>query len=187
MDYSPLFCFLSEESVAAHKEYLYRLKAKYSILELSEPRLCGVPFEKIPELRGKADIFREAYIEKRLVDLHELYFDSFAARGRGCELLPSGFSSLSDLQYKLYCTAMDENRPVDFLTVLGNLRTGEVRFTTEREVFRYEKPLAAIDLAEHAYFNDYGFCREEYLKAAILHLNLSLISDFVKEWNKKRA
>ena len=49
-----------------------------------------------------------------------------------------------------------------------------------------EKPLVAIDLAEHAYFGDYGFCREEYIKAAILHLDLSKISDFVKERRKKR-
>ena len=186
MDYSPLCLFLSEESVAAHREYHYRLKVKYSILELSEPRLSGVPFEKIGELKGHGKIFREAYTERRLVDLHELYFNSFSERGRGCELLPNGYSSVADFQYKLLCAAKDEFHYADFLTVLGNLRTGDVRFTVERDVMRYEKPLVAIDLAEHAYFGDYGFCLEEYIKAAILHLDLSKISDFVKERRKKR-
>ena len=120
------------------------------------------------------------------MDLHELYFNSFSERGRGCELLPNGYSSVADFQYKLLCAAKDEFHYADFLTVLGNLRTGDVRFTVERDVMRYEKPLVAIDLAEHAYFGDYGFCLEEYIKAAILHLDLSKISDFVKERRKKR-
>ncbi len=36
-------------------------------------------------------------------------------------------------------------------------------------------PCLAVDLAEHAYFYDFGFDHEKYLVEAISRLNLSLL------------
>jgi superoxide dismutase len=38
-------------------------------------------------------------------------------------------------------------------------------------------PRLAVDISEHAYFLDYRFEREKYLRSAIANLNLSLLDN----------
>ena len=186
MNLSALFEFLSEESVAAHREYLYKKKVEYSILELSEPKLSGASFEKIIKMRLDKELKREAYRKKRNIDLHELYFFSFTEKRGENITLPQGYRSTAELQYHIFTVATEEECHSDFLTVLFDTRTGGLRPTTERDVGSGEIPVLAIDLAEHAYFSDYGFEREEYVKAAVARLDLRKISDFAEGFKKKR-
>ena len=178
MDVSTLHSFLSEDSVSAHLGELERLKLRYSILEASEPRLVGVCFTDIPSLRIARDIKEEAYEKRREIELHELYFSSFAKNNPRCERLPRQFSSPAEMAYELFCLAKD-SRGVDFLVVYGEPSTGRVGFSVSKELSRRQVPILALDLCEHAYFCDYGFEREEYLRNASAHLDLSRVSEFI--------
>lgn len=177
MDFSPLYSFLSEEGLSAHRAYHERLKLEYSILEVSEPALRGVAFTDIPFLRIDRELRCEAYEKRRRIDLHELYFSSFRANAAKYEYIPPSFRSAAEMAYELFCLA-SESESADFLVVTGDKVTGRVDFTTDRRLSKRQLPLLALDLCEHAYFQDYGFSREKYLKNAVSHLDFSIVSRF---------
>ena len=179
MDFSPLYSFLSEEGLSAHVAYYERLKLEYSILEVSEPSLRGVAFTDIPFLHIDRNLCSEAYEKRRRIDLHELYFSSFAEREARCDYIPPSFRSVAEMAYELFCLAV-ESESADFLVVTGDRMTGRVDFTVQRRLFKRQLPLLALDLCEHAYFGDYGFSREKYLKNAVSHLDFSRVSRFIE-------
>lgn len=178
MERGAMHGFLSEESICAHKDYLKRLSLEYSILLASEPSLCEKRACEIPRLRIKRDIRDEAYAKCREIELHELYFSSFSEERGRCERLPEGFRSAAELLYEIYRVA-SERREADFLVVVGDKRRGRVRACRDKDIGPREVAILALDLCEHAYFPDYNYDRDRYLKSAIPRLNLSLVSDFV--------
>ena len=49
----------------------------------------------------------------------------------------------------------------------------EIKCTAEAGKVDYSiKPLLALDVSAHAYFLDYGFSKEDYLRAAVSRLSL---------------
>ena len=51
------------------------------------------------------------------------------------------------------------------------------RFSTATDgAFINYEPILALDLYEHAYFNDYGFNRDRYLRSALEYLDLERLN-----------
>ena len=165
--------FVSETAFAEHSAYLNNLKLRYSILEKSEAALSGLELSEIESHREiKGDIRREATSLLSEIKAHELYFSSFSERGCKCPALRGQYSSESAFVYELFKNAL--NYPYGFCCVSKS--RGGIRFDCTEEpsqIFTKRKPLLCIDIFEHAYFRDYGFRREEYLKNALSYLNLS--------------
>lgn len=178
MEREAMHSFLSEESVSRHKAYLKQLVLEYSVLLASEPRLEDKCASEIAFMRIKSDIRNEAYAKRREIELHELYFSSFIEDSKRCENLPEGFRSVAELRYEIYRVA-SERREADFLVVAGDKKSRRVRVCADKNIGPRERAILALDLCEHAYFSDYGYDRDRYLKNAISRLNLSLVSDFV--------
>ena len=178
MEREAIHSFLSEESVLRHKSYLRQLELEYSVLLASEAGLNGKCAAEIALMRINSDIREEAYFKCREIELHKLYFCSFVNENKRCENLPDGFRSPAELLYEIYRVANDV-QCADFIVLLGDKRNGRIRISSDKKIGIYDEPLLALDLCEHAYFSDYGFLREQYLKNAISHLNLSAVSDFI--------
>jgi superoxide dismutase len=41
------------------------------------------------------------------------------------------------------------------------------------------KPILALDLCEHAYFGDYAFCKERYIKEALRYINTDVFNSIL--------
>ena len=108
--------------------------------------------------------------------LHECYFNSFASRGTSSEILKELRISENSFRYEMLLSARESE--TGFLCLF--LRAGtypDIKICTKSDVIsESHPPLLAIDLCEHAYFLDYGYRREEYLRAAIARLDLSKLS-----------
>lgn len=165
--------FVSETAFAEHSAYLNNLKLRYSILKKSEAALSGLELSEIERHREiGGDIRREAIRLLSEIKAHELYFSSFSARGGKCPVLKKQYSSESGFIYELLKNSL--NFLYGFCYVYKS-RSGIYYECAEEpaQIFNKCKPLLCIDLFEHAYFRDYGFRREEYLKNALSYLNLS--------------
>lgn len=159
---------LSEESINLHKEHLKNLKLKYSILEKSIPEISGKSFREISKMRIK---YRDEVLSLlRNIKAHEIYFDSFGREFKSSNAVRNKFRTESAFLYELYEASKKEAG--DFLLVTLNKDEVEYELMSENSFLKTE-PLLAIDLCEHAYFLDFGFEKEEYLKRIISRLNLN--------------
>ena len=162
----------SEENLNLHREYVRRLRLKYSIIESSLPQLSGVPVKGIFNLRlGKRDRV-DALRLLAEITLHEIFFSSFTEhRNKRSDLLISRYGSAAGYLDMLYRLARDVTH--GFLVVGEN---GEASVVTEYHLaFVHSAPALAVDLCEHAYFLDYGFDRERYVLTCLSRLNLAKI------------
>ena len=170
----PMTRFLSEDSVARHREYARNLRLKYSILQKSEIVLNSLNIREIPWQKISPDLSREAYALLAELTLHDLFFTSFtenrlAPLTAQCRSYKSSAELLNHL-YKLAYTDTDGG----FLVVYksrGKTVVGRI-FPPYRELLS-QTPVLAVDLYEHCYFSDYGFDRSRYLINAMSHLDLS--------------
>ena len=169
--------FLSENTIRVHREYLAHLNLKYSVLQKSEPRLSGLPLDKIYRQNLKSDIKTEAVALLSDIKAHEIYFSSFAeARGK-YEKIKKKYVSADSLRYEIFSLARQAYTGFLFIFFGG----GELRIDVcERPpYFIRQAPTLALDLCEHSYFLDYGFRRDEYLRQAIGYLDLSKIEEYL--------
>lgn len=168
--------FLSEENVNAHKEYHRSLRLKYSILEKSIIGIKNKTPREIIRQKLKSDDKREVLGLLSEIILHDVFFSSFGyGEDFSLQTLNETFGSraaflfklLSDgmkLKYGFVCAYSDKEKIwVDSSSDMKNLTVGFI-------------PAVAIDVCEHAYFSDYGFDKERYLRAAISRLDLSRLA-----------
>ena len=168
-----MLSFLIGDAAEAHREYLRTLKLKYSILEKSIDGIAGKTLSEIQlkrlSLKDREDVVK-LYTDIRL---HEIYFSSFSDKKFSASALArEKYGSESALLNLIYKKAM--SLPFGFVSV--RVERGSILVDAESENFehfRYGEPELAIDLAEHAFFQDYGFNKERYLIEALEFLDLS--------------
>ena len=140
-------CFISEESLRVHKEYLSVLRMK--------KQACQTRRE-------------EKQIENEIRS-HELYFDSFRQDCVPCSRIKAGFASENH-----FCFLLSEyikNVGSGFLYIYPMPHSPFVGYgIAQKHLLR---AVLAIDLCEHAYFIDYGFDFSAYVRAALSHLDFS--------------
>ena len=170
----PQSLFLSEESIARHKEYVRNLRLKYSILQKSETLLKSTNIRDIKWQKMSSDLASEAFFLLSEITLHGLFFDSFS---------PITYQPLPSCVRSVYTTSAELLNSIFRLASEGvggfiilyrdadKLMIARV-LPPYRELL-YVRPLLAIDLFEHTYFSDYGFAVSDYLIAALPHLDLS--------------
>ena len=165
--------FLSEENIALHKEYVRQKRLKYSILQSSFPKLCDADVKELFGMRLSRRDRRDALALLPEIILHDVFFTSFCEeKYERSSLVASLYGSEAAYLNELYKLA--KNSSVGFLIIGRGARFSAV--TDYADALRYERPLLALDLCEHAYFLDYGFDRERYLVNALSQLDLKKIT-----------
>ena len=168
--------FVSEENYAKHKAEVEKRRLRLHVLEKScpeAPRLDAAGImrrqRRIPDAVSMASLRAD-------VDLHRLYFDSFSERvmipstaarsffGSEAALLSSMLREGMKLAYGFVCLVRDKRG------VLSVRAASDIL-----EMYNGAVPMLAVDLCEHAYYADYGFDKERYLKAALPHLRLNVL------------
>ena len=169
---------VSEQSYLRHKEYADKFALKYSILEKSDsriPKITGV--SELWRSSAPTEIKREAIACYSEYAAHRLYFSSFSDGLVKCAAVKSEYSSENAFLYSLLCQALKFGE--GFLFIMCGKRRMSVLMTRDNAEAYSDStrvPVLAVDLFEHAYFADYGFDREAYLRRALAHLDLSKIS-----------
>ena len=157
--------FLSRESIIKHKGFLNELKLKYSVVEKSYPAIKGLGLKEIFALPISREVKREAIELKTDIMLHETYFNSFSDNLYKSEAVKKLFSSEAAFLYELEKEA-DISFSCGFLLVYSD-KFGKLGFKFSNEPWELlmkNTLILAIDLWEHAYFDDYGFDRKRYVK-----------------------
>ena len=158
--------FLSEEAITLHKEHFRILKLKYSVLEKSDSRIKSLSLKELQKARLPKDTKREAIELMRDIIYHEIYFASFGKPGVKSSFIRSKYPSESHFIYDVYSASM--NIKGGFLLFYND--RGKLRVVDSKRDYSFDTPVLAIDMEEHAYFNDYRFDRERYLKSALYYL-----------------
>lgn len=166
--------FFTEENVAKHREYLKDLNLKYSILKKSASVLDGKDINEIYSLRTDKDLKRDALRLLYLIRMHELYFSSFSDIAYlSSDTVRKQYKNEADLLNGIYKKAL----ATDHGFVLVYLCKGKIEIvegTLENLIKGYGKPMLALDVCEHSYFLDYGFCKDKYLIASIPYLKIDI-------------
>lgn len=168
--------YLSEENRRAHLFYRNTLAARLSLWKKCFPKrasLTTVALLTAPLSKGEEE--GRAVAAELL--LHDVAFSSAAVPRREVSRdLLGGYASDAGLRYAMREAAGDVR---DGFLCVGTDRRGRVSFCFHSFPWRTltVPPTLAVDLAEHAYFYDYGFSRERYLAAAIAALDLSKLSE----------
>ena len=173
-----MLSFFSEENYEIHKSYLRTLRLKYSILEKS---MDGIKDKKIN------DIIRQKMKrsdKKDVVDLlweivlHEMFFVSFSENTfLMSELVSSIFGSEAAFLNEIFRMAMKIK--CGFICVYTTPNNIYLSSSDQLEyLFKYGTPVLSIDISEHAYFLDYGFDKERYLRSALPFLDISKLGVF---------
>lgn len=168
----PHLPYLSEENRRAHLAYRNTLAARLSLFKKCFPRWEGREDAALLTahlLRGE----EEGRILAAELLLHDIAFSSSAVpRREAPRARLFGYSSDAALRYAMREAA---GTVADGFLCIGTDRRGRARFYFVRAPWRTltRLPPLAVDLAEHAYFYDYGFARDRYLAAAIDALDLS--------------
>lgn len=174
---SGIYGFLSERAIEQHKEYLQTLKYRYSVCRKTYPEISDKGMGEIQRLRMKEREMEEILRLKCDIVFHECFFNSFSAPYIKSKRVAAEFGSEASFLYEIYMCANRVSR--GFVAVADNGK-GLCIFNTEEAYHkicraRLYEPILAIDMEEHAYFSDYGFNKEEYLKRALSALNLGAL------------
>lgn len=169
----PYLPFVSELSFGEHFAYRRRLAARLSLLKKSFPARESLDTREIltAHLRGAE---RQMLPLAREILLHDVYFSSFSEGREKASPALRRYASDAAFRYELLQTARQARD--GFLCIFSD-RRGDVRseIASPPDFAFSVCPCLAVDLAEHAYFYDFGFDREKYLVEAISRLNLSLL------------
>ncbi|HBJ18463.1 MAG TPA: hypothetical protein DDY70_01780 [Clostridiales bacterium] len=169
----PYLPFFSEIAVREHVAYRRHLAARLSALKKSFPGRESLDTREIltARLRGAE---REMLPLAGEILLHDIFFSSFSEKQGKAPTALRRYSSDAAFRYALFEKARGARD--GFLCVFPD-RRGDARFeiVAPPDFCMTALPRLALDLAEHAYFYDFGFDREKYFAAAILLLDLSLL------------
>lgn len=166
--------FLSDRAVELHKEYLRQERLKYSILEKSIPKIVGKGIREISGMRLKEK--DEIINLKCNILCHELFFESFGKGFESSYAVRAKFRTEASFFYEVSESAKSARG--DFLFFCSSNGSVSVHIGEGRLISRLKNPVLVIDLCEHAYFLDYGFERDAYVKTALAHLKLSKLDNF---------
>ena len=171
--------FLSDDSVGEHRAYLSNLKLKYSILEKSIPCLKGQSLEKIYSLSLSRAERREAVELYSEIRLHEVFFASFSDRvGIESRYINEVYGSRAAFVHELFCEA--KRLTFGFVCYSVSKKGGKIVSSRNYdEIFDSGEPILALDVFEHAYFRDFGFCKARYISEALSFLDLSRVDNCV--------
>lgn len=171
--------FLTSESIKNHMEYMNTVYAKFSIYEKSIPSLSGKSINEIVRMRLDKNDKENIISLLKEYHSHKTYFNSFAKNDRPCKEIKRFYTSENDFCYRVIERARAER--TGFIYIIND-RKGKpfVFHSSEREdVYITVIPTLALDLCEHAYFADYGFNRDEYIRRAVARLDISRL--FIQE------
>ncbi len=168
--------FLSDEGERRHKEYVEGLKKRLDFLYKSSEKLRDWDNRRLLRVgEKKKGLASEVLALRGEILLHEVYFSSFSEREYPqSRAVNESFGSGLGLLYEIRRTAL--SRGILFAGVCrdsGVLRVFSVK--SPEEMFKVGEPILAIDMAEHAYFLEFGFMKEEYVTKALAYLNLALL------------
>lgn len=165
----------SDVQIGIHREYLEKLRLKYSILKKSG---IGINSDNIRDIaRQKIDpsLKKEALELLAEISAHELFFSSLGKiRQPESALIRKYYPSCAAFLNYLFRLGADTK--YGFLGV--EIRSGKpVGYTSENslDAILTHKPVLLVDMYEHAYFLDYGFDRERYLISCLSYLSLDII------------
>ncbi len=165
--------FLSEGAIREHEEYVRRLRHKASIYKKSGFDVLNLNEREIYMLKiplGERSQLSRLALE---IKLHDIYFDSFGDTYVPCQKIKESFGSENSFAYELLRFA--SGLPSGFVTIYKD-RAGRIGFSEASDTPRGADMLLAIDVFEHAYFRDYGFAKDKYLRACAAHLNFGKIN-----------
>ncbi len=181
MNTAAMRSFLSDCNIRQHVEHLRHLKLLHSVNEKSFPEIKGMPPAEISRAplpkREKWEILGNL----KSIKAHELYFSSFTERPAAVKALRRYFSSEEAFLYE--ALELGKGGGCSFLYVYVDGR-GRPALSVSRpgdDFFIRREPLLAVDLFEHAYFSDYGFDSEKYLKSALSHLDLARLGKYLSD------
>lgn len=163
--------FLSEDNLNMHISHLKNEALRYSILEKSINKLSGLTIDEISRSGLKREERKEAISCLSYIESHKCYFDSFGHLRKRCDALRKYFGSEEKLLYEIFEIARHGDN--GFLYVyIDNKGKPIIELASPHSAYTRFSPVLALDLYEHAYFLDYGFEREKYLRSAISHLDI---------------
>lgn len=170
----PMRAFLSEENITIHREYMRTLRLRHSVMEKSIPTVKGASLSEISKMKLKKHDREEILENLSEYLLHDLYFKSFSEKSAGEPLLKRYYPSDEAFLYEILqaCTNTDSGFVMIFTDNRG--RPQIKSFNSWQDII--STPRLAIDLSEHAYFLDYGFDKERYLRNALSHLKLEMLT-----------
>lgn len=176
--------FLSEDNIKRHLEHLRTLRLRYSILEKSFPELMGKEIKEILRMNIDKGLKDEALSLLRNIKSHECYFDSFTELPKRSDEVIRYYASREKFLYDLFCEGKEKEYGFLFVYI-DKYGIARYSFSTLNDgaYLRYE-PILAVDMYEHAYFNDYGFSKDKYLKSALEYLDLERLSPLDKRKEK---
>ena len=174
-----MYRFVSERYFDAHKEYLRTLKLRYSVYEKDMRKPMGCTYEAL----SGVDLPKQQRIRVQplLVEilLHEVYFNSFSNK----EHMPSlsireYFLSESNFMNQIYGMAMSVS--TGFVGVWQKGGKPQLFSLVDYREGLQGKPILALDVCEHAYFGDYAFNKERYVRDALKYINTQVFDAFCK-------
>ena len=173
MNFEGLNCFLSEDNIRRHREFLNTARLKLSILTKSDGRLKGITLGEAKRLRGDRSLREELCSLLWCINSHEAYFDSFRVNPY---VDPRKKSISEKLLYDIYSLGM--NRDYGFICISAEGDNVKLSFSDgNNRLDNFDDKILCLDLYEHAYFLDYGFNKDKYLKNAISHLDIGRVLD----------
>lgn len=171
----PMRTFLTDENISCHKEYMKTLRLRHSIMEKSCPEIKGKSISEIEKMCINNKEKQEILQNFREYLAHHLYFSSFCHEQRPHKFLKKYYSSTEAFLYQIYLSAMSEKTGFIFVYI-SDRGIPEIMHRQFQEKLKYT-PRLSLDISEHAYFLDYRFDKESYIRNAISHLNLSLLDN----------
>ena len=171
MDTASLYGFLSPENIALHYEHFRNLKSKMSIYTKSLPEYDLSTYNSVLKSRLNNGIKNEILPLILSIELHKSFFSSFSLCPCECPEIKRSYSSADAFLYDVLSASLP--CVCSFVLVyLGKSSLPEYTMIKSGSLPVLPEMYLAIDLFEHAYFLDYGFDRENYVRRALAHLDL---------------
>ena len=171
MNKSILLEFLSEDNLNLHLSHLKNASLQYSILEKSVDGLSGLSVRDMSRSGLKRAERDEAFAKLSYIESHRNYFDSFAHLTKKCDAVRKCFGSEEKFLYEVFECARYESHGFVYV-YLDSRRKPKIEFAKPSDAYVKFSPVLALDLYEHAYFLDYAFEKEKYLRSAISRLDI---------------
>ena len=168
-------CFLSKNNILRHKEHIKTVRSKLSIIEKSCPEITNINIDALERMRIDRNIKAEVIYLHKYISAHELFFDSFSANVGKCTKLKVAICSKERFLYEILEKAKESDGGFAFVYI-NKRQIPCIDISKDLvKTFSAYTPILALDLCEHAYFTDYGFDLEKYIKNALVYFNLNVI------------
>ena len=172
-------CFISEEALRLHNDYLKNLKLQYSVIEKSIPEIKNADFDSILKRRNMR--YRDELVSLRAEILcHELFFKSFGEAYQSSLSVRKFYRTEASFTYDLYEKCKDKSAAFLVICVQNNA-INSILLNNPADIFRIKSPCLCIDLCEHSYFLDYGFDKERYVSSLLPYLKLGVLDNFLED------